>query len=272
MIFYPTIYFQRNLVDDNEKKAAACYFPVVIRRTDIPDGSLVIPRYSALPNNKELEEDIKNFGSKLINSHTEHVYVADLKNWYSHLEGLTPRTWFALDQIPDQGPFVLKGATNSKKNQWHTCMFAETKQKAIDVFVRLTEDGYIGGEQPIYVREYIQLKKLCDPVSSWSAPISEEYRFFVLDGQILIGGFYWEGYLDIIEERVDPSFVPQDFLQEVIDRVKDSIRFFVVDVARTQEGKWIVIELNDGAQAGLSAIKPQLFYERLAKRIYEAMP
>jgi hypothetical protein len=259
----PIILFRESLAEHEELEAAARYFPVVTRRTAVPADSLVIPRYSALPFNKELEDDIRTLGSKLINTHSAHLYVADLQNWYPQLEEYTPKTWFRLDQIPEKGPFVLKGATNSKKNQWKTSMFAENKKEAIEVFLRLSDDGYLG-YQRIYIREYIPLNKLCNPVSYYSAPVCEEYRFFVLNGEILAKGFYWEQYIDVIDPtKINPDFVPKNFLDEVIDRIKDSIPFFVVDVARTAEGKWIVIELNDGQMSGLSAINPDDLYASL---------
>jgi len=82
----------------------------------------------------------------------------------------------------------LKGATNSKKHNWLNCMYAENKKRAVEVYTNLRGDGYVG-HQAIYIREYIPLKKLCDPISPWAAPISEEYRFFILDGKILAKGF-----------------------------------------------------------------------------------
>jgi hypothetical protein len=262
-MLHPVILFRESLAEEEELKAAAKYFPIVTRRTAIPAGSLVIPRYSALPFNQELEEDIIALGSKLINSHAEHVYVADLQNWYNNLEGLTPKTWFRLDQIPDRGPFVLKGATNSKKDQWKKFMFAADKKEAIEVFLRLTRDGYIG-YQSIYIREYVSLHKVCDPLSVDSIPISEEYRFFVLNGEILAKGFYWSQYLDQVDSsKINPDFVPKEFLESVISKVKDYIPFFVVDVARTATGEWIVVELNDGQQSGLSAINPNDLYSSL---------
>lgn len=262
----PVIYMRTSLAEEEEKQAAARYFPVVERRTAIPIGSLVIPRYSALPYNEELEDDVHALRSKLINSHAGHVYVANLQNWYCHLVNYTPHTWFALDQIPNEGPFVLKGATNSMKNQWSTCMFAKDKAEAVQVFTRLTTDGYVG-HQPIYIRQYVPLRKLCDPVSPQAAPICEEYRFFVLDGEVLTGGFYWSGYQDDLEQRMNPSCVPISFLQAVIDKVKDYIRFFVIDVARTAAGGWIVVELNDGQMSGLSAVDPCELYSALLEKL-----
>jgi hypothetical protein len=61
--------------------------------------------------------------------------------------------------------------------------------------------------------------------------------------------------------------VPREFLDKVIARVAKHIRFWVVDVARTASGEWLVIELNDGAQSGLSEIEPAAFYRELRRII-----
>lgn len=261
----PVIYIRNTLAEEKEIQAASKYFQITTRRTLVPKNSLVIPRYTALPFNEELEDDVINLGSRLINSHDQHVYVANIRNWYYHIGEYTPRTWFALDQIPEEGPFVLKGATNSKKHSWSTSMYAKNKSDAMYVFQNLCRDGYIG-HQPIYIREYIPLKFLCEPVGD-SPPISEEYRFFILDGQIVGSGFYWSNYLDDIEEEVSPDFVPKDFLNTIIEKIKPYIRFFVIDIARTVKGDWIVVELNDGQQSGLSEVNPNTLY----KNIYEIL-
>lgn len=258
----PVVYFRRSLVDEEERAAASKYFSVVDRRTAIPPNSLVIPRYSALPFNTELEEDVKSLGSRLINTHQQHLYVADLKNWYEDLSAVTPRTWFSLSDIPDNGPFVLKGATNSKKSLWSTHCFASTKKEAIETYLRLKGDGFVG-YQDIYIRQYVPLRKLCDSITFSGPPISEEYRFFVLDGKVIASGFYWSEYLDDLEIEVNPSFVPKEFLDNVIEKVMPNIPFFVVDIARTSDNNWVVIELNDGQQSGLSAIAPEEFYRNL---------
>lgn len=259
----PYIFIRESLADEEEIKAAEMYFPIVTQRTAVPRNSLVIPRYSALPFNKELEDDVINLGSKLINSHIQHVYVADLQNWYQDIKEFTPYTWFKLHELPEEGPFILKGATNSKKYQFSTHMYADNKNEAMQVFTNLIGDGYIG-EQNIYVRQYIPLKRLCDSIGD-CPPISEEYRFFVLDGKIVGKGFYWSTYEDDIEQKVSPDFVPQDFLNTVINKIKLHIRFFVVDVARTAEDTWIVVELNDGCQSGLSCIDPYDLYKNICK-------
>jgi len=262
----PVIYWRRSM-DKDEYEAACRHFTVVTRRTAIRAGSLVIPRYAALPYNEELCEDVAALGAVPINTYHQHCYVANLRNWYYDLAEITPRTWFALDQIPEEGPFVLKGQTNSKKFQWDTHMFAENKRAAMDVFCRLSIDGHVGVQQ-IYARQYVPLKKLDEGLHG--LPISEEYRFFVLDGQILAGGFYWASNADDLVGQYDHNDVPLYFLDAVIARVSPHIRFWVVDVARTAAGEWIVVELNDAQQSGLSCIDPDVFYGALASQLARA--
>lgn len=261
----PVVFIRASLAEEDEKQAAAKYFPIVERRTAVPAGSLIIPRYAALPCNYELEQDVLALGSQLINSHRQHVYVADLKNWYQDLERFTPTTWFSLDEVDkEDGPFVLKGATNSKKQLWRTHMHAANWEEVLKVHHRLSADGMIG-EQNIYIRKWMPLRKLCDPVVPGGPPVTEEYRFFILDGKVLAGGFYWSQYLDDIDVEVSPDFVPEALLVEVIRCVAPNVRFFVVDVARsgTDPDVWYVIELNDGQQSGLSAIEPDDLYRAM---------
>jgi hypothetical protein len=89
-------------------------------RMEVPSKSLVIPRYSCLPFYKELENDLAFNGSKLLNSHEQHRYIADMQNWYEDLKDYTPKTWRDVTSVPltERGPFVVKGETNSKKNLW----------------------------------------------------------------------------------------------------------------------------------------------------------
>jgi len=266
----PVIYFRPDLAYDEERKVAERHFTVVGRRTEVnaaAAGALVIPRYSALPYNEELVEDLEALGSVPINTYKQHCYVADLRNWYYDLGDVTPRTWFAMDQLPDEGPFVLKGQTNSKKFQWDTHMFARDKREAMEVFCRLSIDGHVGVQQ-IYARQYVPLKKLDEGLHG--LPISEEYRFFVLDGQLLIGGFYWASHSDDLEGKFNVADVPTHFIEAVIERVSPHVRFWVVDIARTAAGDWIVVELNDGQQSGLSCIDPDAFYGVLAAQLARA--
>lgn len=261
----PVVYLRGSLAEEAEHRAADKHFKVVEHRTAIPRGSLVIPRYSALPYYRELEQDMETMGCKLTNTYREHSYVAHLSNWYHDLEDVTPKTWFALDQCPEEGPFVVKGSTNSRKFEWDTHMFARNRREAVEVASRLLGDSMIG-EQSIVIREYVPLTKLADGLRGLQ--ICEEYRFFVLHGDIVDAGFYWSSHTDDLDREYNPAAeVPMSFLLPIIERIAPNIPFFVIDVARKADGGWTVIELNDGQQSGLSTIDPDRFYKRLREAV-----
>lgn len=257
-----------SLAEDDELRECRKHFTVYESRVKVPANALVLGRYSALPYYAELEADLAESGSKLINTHAEHRYVADLKRWYRDLAGLTPRTWFSLADFKYDcashlvaGSFVLKGETNSKKSAWDSQMFARTASDVDAVYSRLSDDGYLS-DQEIYIREYVPLRQF--GVGVRGLPITEEYRFFVLDGQVVGSGYYWSQFPETRDEhKLNPDQVDPAFLRDVISRVGSNIRFFVVDVARKADGQWVVIELNDGQMSGLSDVDPSVLYANM---------
>lgn len=264
----PVILFRAALAEEEELTTAAKYFNVYRHRSEVPPNSLVIGRYSTLPWYKELEEDLKTNNSELINSYSQHRWIADLKEWYEDFKDITPQTWTDLSSIPDNGPFILKGETNSKKFHWNTQMFAENKKKAIEIYNKLSEDTLIG-QQDIYIRKYIPLKTFCVGINEM--PITEEYRLFIYDGKVVSAGFYWSShYDDLTDEQkasLNPKNIPTTFVKDVLTRVGSKARFVVVDIARTQDDNWIVIELNDGQQSGLSENKAEVLYKNIKNNL-----
>jgi hypothetical protein len=138
----------------------------------------------------------------------------------------------------------------------------------MEVYSRLLDDTMIS-QQPIYVRKYVPLWKL--GIGEWDLPITREFRFFVLDGKVLSGGFYWASHYEELLERgvapslLDPAGFPEAFLQKAIERIDNHVRFYAIDVAFTAELEPIVIELNDGQQSGLSMNDPVVLYRNLRK-------
>ncbi len=260
----PVILFRDSLAEHQEMEVASKYFTICHFRAQVPQNSLVIGRYSVLPFYKELTQDLQENGSCLVNSYQQHVWIANMREWYQDLNGLTPKTWFNLSEIPNEGPFVLKGETNSRKFDWATHMFAANKKEAIEVYQRLSRDSLIGS-QNIYIREYKPLRRLAEGLNR--LPISEEYRFFIFDGKIVSSAFYWSSHIDDLTEVPTPDRVPESFMREVISRIGSNARFVVVDVAIQEDGTPIVIELNDGQMSGLSENDPNILYSNLKKSL-----
>lgn len=261
----PVILMRPSLAEEAEELAAVQRFRVYHARSGVPVDSLVIGRYSVLPYYRELESDLATKGSWLVNTSQQHNYVADLGEYVRDLGDMTPLTWNRLHELPEHMSFVLKGATNSKKSYWRTHMFAADRKVACQVHSRLCADGLVG-DQDIYIRQFVPLHTYFEDVVG--LPVTKEFRFFVLRGKVLCGGFYWANHAEEVARLTgkvpDPSDVPTAFLQEAIRRIGNKVNFYTLDVAQTASGEWIVIELNDGSMAGLSCIEPDVFYQSLA--------
>jgi len=252
-----------------ELVSATKYFDCMESRMLIQPDDLVVGRYSVLPFYREQERDIKLAGAQLINTFEQHNYIADLKNWVYDLKELTPETWDRLEDLPDDCSFVLKGETNSRKHDWDTMMFAKDKEAACQVHSLLCKDGLIG-YQDIYIRKYYPLKTYM--IAIQGLPVTHEFRFFVCYGQVLCGGYYWSNHVDDLPAIPNVDDVPREFLQEVINRVGNKANFYTIDVALTADGKWIVIELNDGQMAGIQENLPEDLYSNLRRVINERYP
>lgn len=270
--------FDRNVIlyrskefEDQELEAAKNHFDLVTNsRMDIRANDLVINRYSSLPFFEEQERDIRRVGAQLINDCRSHHYVADIRNWYADLKELTFKT-YSISDIPTlpEGSYILKGQTNSKKFLFSSHMFAQTKADISRVLNNLLDDSLIS-TQDIYIREFVPLHTYF--ISLHGLPITKEFRFFICDGINISGGYYWSSHAEDVKELNDgklPSIyeVPDYLLMDVINKVGDKIRFYVVDVAQTQDGEWKVVELNDGGMSSLSENSPEMLYSNLAKAL-----
>jgi hypothetical protein len=257
------ILFRKSLSEESEIDVAKKYFDVYENRTSIPSHSTVIGRYSVLPYYKELENDLAVKDCTLINSYTSHNYIANMQNWYEDLKDFTPKTWFSVPDIDEEGPFILKGETSSRKQLFTTHMYAPMRQDVMDVYGRLLDDSLLQ-HQKICVRKFVELENYGKDCIT-GMPIAKEFRCFFWKKKLLCKGFYWQNHVEVIGHVPDNSEVPGDLLDKVSDIVANHADFYVVDVAKTLEGKWIVIELNDGGMSGLSCNDPGELYSNLRK-------
>ncbi len=247
----------------NELEAMKKHFKCVNSRVKIRSNDLVISRYSCLPYYKEQAYDIDLIGAKLINSYQEHRYVADLSAYYPDLEDITPKTWFSMDEIEGDGPFVLKGETNSRKGRWRTHMYAKDRRAAADVYWELTNDPlFQDTKQRICIRQFVNFHKYYDSINGM--PITKEFRFFMYKNKVLSSAYYWSDHLDD-PPRADE--VPEEFVQDVARRIGDKIKFYVIDIGQLESGEWVVVELNDAQMSGLSENDPNVLYSNLVKAL-----
>ena len=255
----PAILFRNNPDIQDEVEAAQKYLPVLFSRSLCSD-KLIVGRYSCLPFYKELEEDLKYNNCRLINTYKQHRWIANFE-YYEQLKDYTPETWSADEwyKCTYDGPFVLKGRTNSRKHQWSTRMFAANRDVANEIATELYADTMIG-EQDILFRKYVPLKTFEYGIGGM--PFANEWRFFYLGARRLSYGYYWS----IADDIESPVITEEglDLADEVARIAAKHANFFVVDVAEKQDGGWVVIELNDGQMSGLSENNPDLLYSNLS--------
>lgn len=267
----PTILFRADKWSTDEMEIARQFFPTYQSRMALPANSLVIGRYSVLPFYRELQEDLKLVGSKLINSSLQHSFIANF-DWYHALQqdhlGITPNTYFcatlASQRFNDMPHgMILKGRTNSAKAwEW---MYADSKEAFYRIDKFLHQHEMIAAQGVVY-REYVPLKVIEKSVLPKSFDFVNEWRCFFYKKQLLCFGYYWSmASEEAIEQANDQNLAEMlDTAQRAANTLSESTNFFVVDVAQTAEGNWIVIEVNDGQMSGLSMCDENLLYKNLS--------
>ena len=264
------IYYRESLFHEDEYEAAKeAGFTMVNLLTDLQKDDFVIPRYTTLPFAEDVYAEFANIGCKVINPYADHKIMADLFIWAKLLGNLTPKTYnqYEMARLPE-GAYVLKGATNSKKSYWNTHMFAPTKKDVSRVFANLVDDSLIGNQE-IAIREYVPLVTVGEGING--LPITKEYRLFCLGDRVISSGYYWQNYVDDVNVNsvaIDPEDkVYAHTVKLATDCLSQFVNFYCIDLAQTQTGDWIVIEVNDATMSGLSCIDPKTFYRNLYEEV-----
>lgn len=249
----PIVLFRQSMEVSGEREVCASYLETVDYRSQVPDNSLVVPRYSVLPFYRELEAELSLKGAKIVNTYNEHRFVADMLGWAGEqgvLHGLTPKTWTDWARLPE-GSFVVKGRTNSRKHKWSTHMFAQTRADVPKVASRLLDDSLVS-DQGLVVREYVPLRKLGEGLND--LPVTNEWRtFWLATGdapKLLAKGYYWEASHPETLRLASLTQQGLDLASKAAQLISPHVNFFVLDVAETAEGEWIVVEVNDGSMSG----------------------
>lgn len=249
------ILYRKSLVDNEEMQAMQKYFKCYDCMVGI-ENETVIGRYSCLPFYDEVEKGLQVQNSKLVNSYHQHLYIANFY-YYWDIAEFTPKTWFYLDQVPkNEGPYIVKGTTNSKKSYWDTLMYAETREDAIHIACELNKDSLIS-QQGIIVRKYEPLVNYGIGING--RPWTNEWRCFFYGNQLLSYGFYWSES-DVSGKMTDEGLT---FVQKIANIISENTNYYTIDIGQKVNGDFTVIEINDGQMAGLSLNDAEILYNNL---------
>jgi hypothetical protein len=226
----------------------------------VQPGDELLARFALRPFYADQEEEIIRRGAKLVVGSSAHAYIEDLGVWYEDFADLTPRTWLSVQQMDADaytGPVFIKGRTYSRKHDWSTHAFAPSREHVERIAANIRRDALHGADALVF-RQFERLRTYDH--TRQGMPITCEWRYFLLDGQIASGGYYWASYTDSAPaERVDEQVV-----DEVARRLAQrGVRWCVADFALTEDGRTILIELNDASMTGLSANDPAVLYARM---------
>ncbi len=261
----PVLLVRPEFITKYELKFAEQHLPVATSRAACRNR-LVIGRYSVLPFYREVEADLRVNGCPLVNSLAQHSWIANFE-YYKQLKDVTPESWDDgnIHLCDHRGPFVVKGKMTSKKRQWQTHMLAKTKKQALAIGRELRHDTWIG-DQDILYRRYVPLRTF--GFGKNGLPYTNEWRFFYLGKQRLSYGYYWS-ISDCVHlaEMTPEGLALADKVATIASRHK---AFYALDIAETEDGRWILVEINEGQMANLCENDPEEFYANLRRTVTSA--
>jgi ATP-grasp domain, R2K clade family 3 len=207
-----------------------------------------------------------DIGLRLINSPQEHSRASELEAWYPVIQDLTPRSR-VFDALPAaqvveaefSWPVFLKGSRQTSKHNPDLSVIRDRTQYE-RVAQLYGDDPILHWQKPV-VREFVALAPIPGAVPGKVRP-SVEYRSFWWYGECVGWGRYWY--------QVEPYQCADanDGLAvagEAAARLK--VPFLVVDYAKTEDGRWIVIECNDAQEAGYVGVPPRTLWDQVLSRI-----
>lgn len=207
---------------------------------------------------RKMYNDLLSKNYRLINNPTEFQNCHYLLDSLKFIEKYTPKTIYQKIEnknsinellerakIFDGKALMVKDYVKSEKHYWDTACYVENSKdtkkltETIHNLIELRENDFNKG---IVIREFIELKNLAKHSKS-NMPLSEEYRLFFYQNELLCVFDYWEEGEYQFEHPHIKAF-------EQIAKTIES-NFFTMDIAKDTNGNFIIIELGDGQVSGI---------------------
>lgn len=205
-------------------------------------------------------------GYILVSSAEHYAEVTYFPNYYPKIRDYSPSAvWtdapdsllaWTLSRKLGEGPFVVKDHIKSAKHNWHDACFVP-KGAGRENFERIlgnlrTEQGK-SFNRGFVVKEYVPLRSRGDSPREY--PLCEEYRLFFWKRQLLIASHYHR-----------QSENPVDWSPFVAVAQRFDAPFFTMDVAQTESGNWVIVDMGAGEVSSLPpSLEPTRFYAKLAE-------
>lgn len=230
------------------------------------DRELCVLRVGPVARYDEEYAEKADWGLRLVNSPQEHYRASELEGWYPLIPDLTPATR-VFDDLPSAAdieaefgwPVFVKGSRQTSKHNPDLSVARDAMG-----YARLCDgyrqDAILHWQRPV-VRQFVELEPVAGDVPNKVRP-SREFRTFWWNGDLVGCGHYWYQLPAYGASDLDAGLA---IAQEAARRV--SVPFLVVDIARTVDGDWIVIECNDAQEAGYVGLSPHVLWRNILDRI-----
>ena len=227
---------------------------------------LCIARIGGIADYQETFKEHLEVGLRLVNSLEQHVLASELPAWYPHIQELTPKSiWFetfpTVDAILEKFsfPIFIKGSRQTSKHNPNLSIIQNEKhyQEAIKQY---RADPILHWQQ-IIIREFIELEPVKGEVAGKVKP-SLEFRSFWWQGICVGWGQYWYQLPQYVASDIDAGLT---VAQDAARRLK--IPFVVIDLAKTVDGRWLVIECNDAQESGYVSIEPRELWRNVLAQV-----
>lgn len=234
------------------------------RPYEMPEKSEIICRLGAFSDYEDTFNKFLQVGFSLVNSVEQHFRASELPLWYPLIEEFTPRSiWF--DKIPKiqdieanfSYPVFIKGARQTAKHQ-ASLSIARDRTELIAILEEYQRNPILHWQQ-LVCREFIELRKI-DTVSTQKVSPSFEFRSFWYKGNLVGVGHYWSEFVNY-DWTKEQEVGALKLASEVCTRI--DVPFLVIDLALTNDGKWIVIECNDAQESGYVGVEPIAMWKNI---------
>lgn len=231
------------------------------------DGEeLCVLRVGAIDDYAAEFEDKRAMGLRLVNSPEEHLRASELEVWYPLISDLTPRT-MVFETLPGADeieahfawPVFLKGSRQTSKHNPELSVIQDRGHYE-RAAVQYRKDAILHWQKPV-VRAFEPLAPAAGHVPGKIRP-SVEYRSFWWFGECVGWGRYWYQV-----PPYDSAGIDEGLALAKAAAARLQVPFLVVDLAKTQDGRWIVIECNDAQESGYAGVAPLLLWRGVVSGI-----
>jgi hypothetical protein len=223
-----------------------------------PEGVVAVSRTGAFDDYGAAYRDLSAEGIHLIHTPEQHDLCSELPLWYPLIEDLTARS-MCFEQRPCSAevsrhfkwPVFVKGVRQTRRHLKHLSIIESAE--AFDHAMSLYAKDPVLHWQGVAVRELLPLRPVEAAGPEDRLPPVFEYRTFWWRGVHVGSGQYWCDNSSYAWDRGEEARALA-IAGEVARRL--AVPFLVVDIAQTIDGRWVVIEVNDGQESGYAAASP----------------